>query len=199
MPNWATGTLKIRGAKDEIMKFCKEILGELESNIGTVEWSFGEDISDEFEPDTLIASVNDEPHLCIWLKESNRNFVDMDSEVPYYWDLSRKEIEGTNKYKYQTAFYIYNLDKKDDSFDDCLVVFPFKSAWGLREEYFEDLTRKYKLEIKIYVVEQGVGYYSEECFKGGKIIKGDWGPKEDDHDKSYGAFVWECPFPFLGG
>lgn len=201
MPNWATGTLKIRGSKDEILRFSKDILSQLAGDKErTVRWRlWEEDDGVEFDDNTLIATVYDEPRLCIWLEDSNRHFIDMDLDVPYYWDMSRKQTDGSDRHEeYRTVFNLYNLPKNDQGTVDFLVVFPFMAAWGIREEYFEEISGKYKLEFRIYVVEQGIGYYEEASFKDWKTVSVVSGPKYEGND-GYGQFVWECPFPFLGG
>lgn len=186
MPNWATGTLKIRGTREDVLKFCKEQMNELACSTGSVEWKL--DLADsEHDSGDLIATVFDEPSLCIWMKDSRRNFVDMDTAVPYYWDVNRE------KNVYETTFGFYKMGEKD-----YCVVFPFQAAWGVDEDYYADLSKKYPLIFKIYTVEQGMGFFSEFEAKGGEVKMLASGPSVASRN-SYGLFVWECPFPFLGG
>lgn len=201
MPNWATGTLKIRGCTDEILRFCNDILSrQAGDNGGEVVWRLCDEDDEFCEDDTLIATIRNDARFCVWLKDSNRHFIDMDLEVPYYWDFDKKRIAGTeDQYEYRTAFNTYRMPKNEDGTEDCLVVFPFMAAWGFREEYFEKLSQDFRLEFKVYVVEQGVGYYEEAQFKDGKAVKFISGPNLKDQNGEYGQFVWECPFPFLGG
>lgn len=198
MPNWATGTLKIRGTREDILKFCKEQMSvrgnsshlkdEREKNI---EWELGLDDPENAGGD-LFAITYGDTSLCIWLKGSRRNFVDMDTEVPYYWDMDR-EIDT-----YETRFGLYRISEKD-----YCVIFPFMAAWGADEDYYADLSKKYPLIFKIYTVEQGMGFFSEFEAKGGEVTMlasgPSLGPKGERPADSYGRFVWECPFPFLGG
>ena len=186
MPNWATGTLKIRGTRENILKFCKERMNELACSTGSVEWKLN--LADaEHNSGDLIATVFNDPSLCIWLKDSRRNFVDMDTAVPYYWDVNRE------KNVYETTFGFYKMGEKD-----YCIVFPFQAAWGVDEDYYADLSKKYPLIFKIYTVEQGMGFFSEFEAKGGEVKMLASGPSVASGD-SYGLFVWECPFPFLGG
>lgn len=198
MPNWATGTLKIRGTREDILKFCKEQMGERAntSNLKNdrekrVEWELGLDDPERISGD-LFATTYGDTSLCIWLKDSRRNFVDMDTEVPYYWDVDREEN------KYETVFGLYRISEKD-----YCVIFPFMAAWGVDEDYYAELSKKYPLIFKIYTVEQGMGFFSEFEAKGGEVKMLASGPSLGSKDKkfgdSYGRFVWECPFPFLGG
>lgn len=202
MPNWATGTLKIRGTREDILDFCKKELSERagwyrhdqseQSKI--VEW--GMDLANsDYDSGDLIATVYEEPNLCIWIRESCRNFIDMDTEVPYYWDM---DASG-DKEKYETTFCFYKLSGDNDY----CVVFPFKAAWGVDEYYYADLSKDYKLAFKIYTVEQGMGFFSEFEAKDGNVTMlasgPSIGPEREKIGQSYGRFVWECPFPFLGG
>lgn len=191
MPNWATGTLKIRGTREDIFKFCEERMGERAAGAGHVEYELDVINSDNDHGD-LYATVHGDPSLCIWLKDSRRNFVDMDTEVPYYWDVDREDS------KYTTRFGFYKTSEKD-----YCVIFPFMAAWGVDEDYYAELSKKYPLIFKIYTVEQGMGFFSEFEAKDGEIsilASGpSLGPKDKKFDDSYGRFVWECPFPFLGG
>ena len=200
MPNWATGTLKLKGSKEEIVKFCKDILSERGASFKanenqkyrTVEW--------KLDDEGVNATYYGYPDLLIWLKDSNRNFIDMDTEIPYYWDFEAKELGEAKIYKYKTTFVFYDLPKNKDGTRDHVIVFPFKSAWGLREDYFEELSKKYKLEFRLYVVEKGMGFYEGYIFKDGETTITDSGPNKGNvGDGIYGQFIWECPFPFIGG
>lgn len=199
MPNWATGTLKIRGTRENILDFCKKELSERVSSARftdegdrAVEWSI--DLADpDYYHGDLLATVHHDPSLCIWLRDSSRNFIEMDTRVPYYWDMKH---DGDT---YQTAFAFYQLPETDNY----CVVFPFMAAWGVEEEHYEQLSKDYPLEFRIYTVEQGMGFFSEFIAKEGKITILASGPssfgKDEKIGDSYGRFVWECPFPFLGG
>ena len=198
MPNWATGTLKIRGTREDILDFCKKELSEranpshFKTDDGrTVTWKM-ELADSEYDNGDLFATVHGDPSLCIWLKDSRRNFIEMDTDVPYYWDV---EYDGKD---YETRFAFYQTPEKD-----YCVVFPFQAAWGVDEDYYADLSKKYGLIFRIYTVEQGMGFFSEFEAKDGKVevlASGpSIGPEGEGLRQSYGRFVWECPFPFLGG
>ena len=204
MPNWATGTLKVRGNMDEILKFCNDILTSPAGDkpeVNHFTWRLCGEDDVEFDDDTLIATILNETNFCIWMKDSKRHFIDMDTEVPYYWDESRKKIDGTaDRYEYRTAFSTYQLPKNPDGTTDSVVVFPIMAAWEIREEYFEELSKKYKLKFKVYVVEQGIGYFEEALFENGETMITASGPTTgESENRTYGQFVWECPFPYLGG
>lgn len=202
MPNWAVGTLKIRGTREKILEFCKKELNERAGSDRyknerekAVDWDM--DLADsDYDHGDLTATVHGEPTLCIWLKDSRRNFIEMDTRVPYYWDMDTDGNACTTTF----TFYEVNdlLDKAE-----YLVVFPFMAAWGVDEEYFERLSKEYELIFKVYTVEQGMGFFHEfEAFDGKtkELSSGPSnGPEREKIGGSYGRFVWECPFPFLGG
>lgn len=201
MPNWATGTLKIRGTREDILAFCKKEMNERAGSdmvksdrAKIVEWDM-DLVDSDYDHGDLTATVYEEPSLCIWMRDSRRNFVDMDTAVPYYWDMDRDEEEDG----YKTTFSFYKLTGNDGY----CVVFPFMAAWGPEEEYFEELSKDYKLTFKVYVVEQGLGFFEEFEATDGKVTVLASGPskglKDEKFNQSYGRFIWECPFPFLGG
>ena len=198
MPDWATGTIKIRGTRENILKFCQEELSERanpanikDEGARQVEWEL--DLADsDYDHGDLIATVHNDPSLCIWFKDSRRNFIEMDTEVPYYWDM---ENDGET---YATTFMFYKLPKESDY----CVVFPFMAAWGVDEDYYAEMSKKYKLSFRVYTVEQGMGFFSEFIAENGEVTPLSSGPnmeKEWNPLNTYGQFVWECPFPFLGG
>lgn len=201
MPNWATGTLKIRGTRENILDFCKKEMNERAGSDKAkpdrekiVKWEL--DLCDsDFDHGDLIATVYGNPSLCIWLRDSSRNFVDMDTEVPYYWDMNPSDEE---KDAYETTFGFYKVAAKD-----YCIIFPFMAAWGVDEGYYEKLSKDYNLTFKVYTVEQGMGFFEEFEAKDGKVevlASGpSIGPEPEKIGQSYGRFVWECPFPFLGG
>lgn len=191
MANWATGTLKLRGTRENILKYCKEQLStracseRLPEREKTVEWRIYEDDREE-----LIATVHGEPSLSIWLEDSQRNFVDMDRDVPYFWDM---ESDGDT---HETTFEFWECPGEAGK-KDWVVVFPYMAAWGADPAYFEKLSKEYEIEFRVYTVEQGMGFFSEFTAKDGHTtILTDGVTLRKD---SYGMFIWECPFPFLGG
>lgn len=201
MPNWATGTMKIRGTREDILEFCKKEMNERSGADSykneqdkVVEWNL-DLVDSDYDHGDLIATVSGEPSLCIWLRDSRRHFVDMDTAVPYYWDMRPND----KKEKYETTFTFYKLSGENDY----CIIFPFMAAWGPEEEYFEKLSKDYKLTFRVYVVEQGIGFFEEFDAWDGKVTVLASGPSNGVNDEkigqSYGRFIWECPFPFLGG
>lgn len=193
MPNWAEGTLKIRGSQKNLLKFCKERLGE---RTGDEEKAIIWEIRHYGGNNNgLVAKYYSFSELCIWLKDSRRMFIDMGNEVPYNWDVGGKDISEDpkhSKFEYESLFYLYKMSGEDD----WLVVFPFQAAWDVREDYFEQMSKEYDLVFRVYTVEQGMGFFSEILVKDGETTELGGGPAGNS---GYGEFVWECPFPFLGG
>lgn len=193
MANWATGTLKLRGTRENILKFCREQMKQracsdkLPDRDKWVEWRI-----DAEDDEVLIATVHGEASLSIWLNDSQRNFVDMDRDVPYYWDM---ESDGDT---HESSFNFWECPGEDS----WCVVFPFMAAWGVDPDYYADLSKKYNIGFRIYTVEQGMGFFVEYSIKDGNVAVLNEGPaehKDEKDSKHYGRFIWECPFPFLGG
>ena len=190
MPNWATGTIKIRGTKENILRFCKEKLSERVAPHGVighdnhVHWA-ASPVNDE----EIVATVYDDPCMTIWFEDSNRNFVEMSCGVPYDWDM---EADGD---EYTTTFQLWKIN--GDS--DWCIVFPFIAAWHVYRQYYADLSKEYDLIFRIFTVEQGWGFFAEFQAENGEITVLAEGPSADEPKGRYGRFIWECPFPFLGG
>ena len=195
MPNWAVGTMKLRGKKENVDKFLHEelkmVTWDQDDNEETRPVKFGNaDDPDEF--------LMEEPggHSCIWINGSHRNFIDFEESreclagysYGYYGDMAEIPIH-------------YFADRNEDD-PEVLIVLPFKAAWSLNEEsrdLYSKFSEKYGITIRIYVVEQGWGFFQTLTVNNGNVQEYRSEPNGMVGDKAYSEFVWECPFPGLGG
>lgn len=73
-----------------------------------------------------------------------------------------------------------------------IACFNIKQAWDFLPENFIELAKTYNLDIRLFGIEKGMEFAREvEISKTGEIIT--------DKEITYDDFVWECPFPNLGG
>lgn len=74
------------------------------------------------------------------------------------------------------------------------ICMPFKQAWSFSAtglEQWEDISKKFNLDIRLYGFESGVEFCEEV-----EIIKG----KTTLHNViEYNDWYWECPMPLMGG
>ena len=189
MPNWAVGSLKLRGKRENIGRFMNERLVAVvrkpvpatkavtddEYTERPLKWDW---LSDD--------EVEMEKADTVWIRDTHRNFIEFDD----YEDVLVC-VEHWNKGVVHLPVY-YPDEKKSP--DDCMVVLPFRAAWGVDPEPYVNWSKEYVISVKIYTVEQGMGFYQGYSFKDGKLVE-----TVDFHGETYMDFVWECPFPGLGG
>lgn len=170
MPNWCEGSLKLRGKTENIMRFINEGL-----NVYT-----GPAYSELLDKKD-------------WLE-----IIDNGKELEIYFNHDTIYVEDTKR-----AFINLEYSKichkndviltKDD--DDQIAVFDISQAWGFRNEDWLAIAEKYDLNIKLYGIEQGMGFVEDLliCDHGKTMI--DNSPNFYD----YKDFLWNCPLPWFGG
>lgn len=148
MPNWAVGTLKIRGTKKNIKNFVLGALAPI-PNSGAVVIAalIGEDPK---EPEFKIVE-NDE--ACLEIESENgfhisgtrRNYID-ESRIEIYFD-------------------------KDDGEDE-IAVFDFQAAWGPDTGRLAELAKEFGVDLRLYVFERGMQYnFDFEVSRTGEVIR----------------------------
>ena len=143
MPNWCEGNLKIRGKRENLIKFIKEGTSLLEG--------FFESI--EVEPDVEITEYEE---LIIKNLDSKRK-----RDCLYIKDTTRHFIENI------TDIYMY-----DDSKEEQVICFEnFKAAWSIETEQLRRISEKYNIDFKIYGFEGGQEFNQDIEITKGKIIK----------------------------
>lgn len=169
MPNWIEGTIKLRGAKDDVLSFVKEKLkaypNTWEDNpepLPHEEWGF--EIDDRWAPDCYEVSWNAEyqPH-----------------------------IDGSRR-----AFITSNQAYIEPTGEEFIVVFDIKQAWAFTPDdtdtsRWEKLSRDCNIDIRLYGLECNMQFGEEiEIIKGKTTMCNVFG---------YTDYNWECPFPLMGG
>lgn len=89
------------------------------------------------------------------------------------------------------------IDRKEievlhEELDEALVeILGFKQAWGVIKEDFEGISKKYNIDIKIFVFEMGMEFTQEV-----EVIEGE---TTKNIVKEYDDYFWEVPFSSIGG
>lgn len=165
MPNWAEGVLKLRGTKASIKRFLFE---ELEAIPG-----LGQELK-------VLMGKQDE------VKKPNVETTEDE------WDLSMKSPNGFYVKGTRRAFIESTIEWFfSDEDTEVLTIDSFKQAWGVDSEPFIEISKKYDLDIRIYVFEKGMQFNQEVEIHRGELIK--------DHEIKFDDYEWECLLPNFGG
>lgn len=150
MPNWAEGTLKLRGKRENIKSALKEMF------IGS---------------DVIISEEMDDQALILTLTSINSYF---------YINNTKRAFIDKNKIEVllEEDFEIIEIDD-------------FKQAWSAIPENYQEISKKYDVDIKIFTFEQGFQFTQEIEIIDGEITK--------NETIKYDDYQWDVPFSRLGG
>ena len=180
MLNWIEGSLKLRGTHDDILRFFNEGIMVYHS-----EWDSEKKECNSFPtPKETWMRVKD--------FEDGTDIDILDNKWTY--------VEGTKGAFITTEHNVTFIEKEpkpEDSTDDPIVVTACEvhQAWCFRPEEWLELSEKYNLDIRLYGIEKNYLFWQELIIQNGEISKF----KTESYSGDYDAFIWECPFPWLGG
>ena len=173
MPNWCSGSLKLRGQYENQVKFLTEGLNEYSYN-----WD------DEKQQSVEIVVPKDK-----WIRRieeyeySGARGFDMEIE-PGEWIY----VEGTKR-AFITSDYIEFTEENEN-----IITIEINQAWDFRVDDWINISKKYGLDIKLWGVDRGWGFMHEI-----EIVKGEVISDISKNWDNYNDFLWECPLPWLGG
>lgn len=144
MPNWCEGKLKIRGKKEDILKFFKDgtSLIDYDKNHETIEIIPNVEMNDELYIENLNKTKTSLKSL--YIKGTRRHFLKPDFE---YIDT-------------------YNIEEKEP-----IVAIDFKAAWAIDAESLSEISKKYNIDFKIYAFEMGCEFNQDIEIIKGRIIR----------------------------
>ena len=173
MPNWCEGILKIRGPKKNIKRVILE-------GINKYDYSSLEPVvvpkdtwlymDDEFETCT----INVEGYPAPYVEGTKRGFIGGYVNI------------GLN----ETVVYFDGVSTDDIH----IVCLPYRQAWYANAENFVDISKNYNLDFRFWGAERGMGFWQEF-----EVINGHITVDKCNDYKSYDDYIWECPYPILGG
>lgn len=148
MPNWAEGSLKIRGSIKNIKRFLDEGIQKKKLN------TFGK------ETDENIVSFNDWSDECgigyeyhfvstSHIKHTSRAFID-------------PEIVKNGEYAYLGGESKEHINT---------IALSFKQAWRAEAKSFEKISKEYGIDIAIHTFETGAEFEQDILIKDGEIVK----------------------------
>lgn len=143
MANWAKGTMKIRGTRENIKKFLSESLIPCVSFADNIQ----EFMTGEKPKKPQVEIKEDEWEYTMECKNGfsikgcHRNFI--------------REIE----------WYFCDAD------EEILVIDDYSAAWGVDVEPLINLSKTHNIDIKIFVFERGMEFNQEVEIHKGRLIK----------------------------
>ena len=139
MPNWCRGTLKVRGKKENILKFLQEGLEVCGYFSGYVE---GEKPKVEVDKYGDFRISCDKDARSYWIVGTHRNFIECLNFEPMGYGK-----DG-----------IYTI-----------IVEHFCAAWGIDAEALAEISKKYHIDFRIYAFERGMEFNQEIEILNGNI------------------------------
>lgn len=165
MPNWAEGTIKFRGSKDNVVKFLSEgihAVSFLGSDVDGVE------ISIDGIFDGIIVTQEEDGYFIFHIDNTTRAFIEKE-------DLA--------------SGYLSEFDETDEY----IIELPFKQAWDIKSNEYQNIADKYDLDIHIFAYESGLGFTREV-----EIVHHELN-KDITNDYEYQDYQWNVPFTSIGG
>ncbi|WP_304341583.1 hypothetical protein [Metaclostridioides mangenotii] len=162
MPNWCEGSLKTRGKLVNIEKFLDETLKVFEFDYKT-------GTTKELEVK----------------KEKSRYQLVYDANFDSYFYMN-----GSKRHFLSSPVEIW-IDKEDPEEILTVCLGDLRAAWYTKIEYLTILSKKYGIDLKIYVYEQGGEFNLDLEVHNGEIIK--------NNEISFDDYMWECTNPTIGG
>ena len=154
MANWMTGSIKLRGNSNDILKFFNEGLKKKPVVV--------EETGNQYE---------------IYLDHSDDSY-----EIDIL-DTDRASI---------IPFYVSSVTL--DKGENAIAYLEIQQAWDFRVEDWTKIAKKYNLDIRLYGID-GLGGFMHQI----DILNGEVALDECNNFGSYDNFVWNCPFPWMGG
>ena len=133
MPNWAEGTIKFRGSKDNVRKFLSEGIHAVSFLGKDVD---GVEVSIDGIFDGIIVTQAEDGYFIFHIDNTARAFIKKE-------DL--------------TSSYLTEFDETDEY----ITELSFKQAWDINPDEYQNIANKYGLDIHIFAYESGLGFTRE--------------------------------------
>lgn len=175
MPNWAEGTIKVRGTKNQIIDYLKNIF----------------EGSDFWGNDMKIEIMSDDNSIMLRGLDELTNPKTAGPIIPKNPQFCAFYFKCANRAFTESKNNILDFDFFGDAEDIEIIEMPFKQAWAVEADEFIKLSKKYCVDLKIFVFESGMEFTQEVEIIKGKVTK--------NETKKYDDYQWDVPFSRLGG
>lgn len=113
--------------------------------------------------------------------------IDIDNPIKINIDVPNDAyIEGTKRNFVEPDSY-YNLVHDDTT----ILVLNVRAAWFFESEPYITMSRDYGIDFRFYGFECGMEFNQEIIIENGELVA--------DNEITYDDYLWECPFPLMGG
>lgn len=172
MPNWCSGSLKLRGSYENIKRFFFEGLNQYE------------DIFDEEQQKWVDTPIPKEK----WFEAEEYGEPgarELGIELTNGWTY----VEGTKRAFIDGDQYVYVHERKDL---DTVASMRIMQAWDFRDEGWVEIAKKYNCDMRLWGSECGMCFERIiDISRDGTIIK--------SVTNKYSDWEWEAVFPWMGG
>lgn len=142
MPNWVEGTFRIRGPKENVLKFAAEGLSAVAYN-GPITVKRYEEDDGVIHFDFMDAKLGGPPDM-LYIEGTKRHFLD---------DIS------------------YGIDVYENNEGEYQLVAPFQAAWSINLDNLEAIADKYGVDVKANGYELGFQFEQIiEINRSGKVL-----------------------------
>lgn len=179
MPNWAVGTLRVRGKREDIMAWLNQTMKYV---------AFHRLTDEEYEVPVRIEMHPD--HVGMWHDAAPREYR---QPYKYYIEGTQRNFVDADPIDDRSVWLdILELQYSDDVI---LLIPGFSAAWGVDAEPYAEMAKQHHLDFHIQTWECGM------CFSQDIIIDRDTGEIHDnsvsyDHADDY---IWLTANPLMGG
>lgn len=114
-----------------------------------------------------------------------------DEEIDFHvYDIGH--IKGTLRGFVQSE--CIDIRRCDEHPEKGICAFKYKEAWAVGVAEWQKISKEYGFDVKIMAIESGMKFVQDILIENGEIKKNtctDYKGLED--------WLWECPFPLMGG
>ena len=138
MPNWAEGTIKVRGTKNQIIDYLKNVF----------------EGSDFWGNDMKIEITSDDNSIIIRGLDELTNPKTAGPIIPQNPQFHAFYFKGANRAFTESENNILAFGFFEDAEAIEIIEMPFKQAWSVEADEFVKLSKKYCVDLKIFVFER---------------------------------------------
>ena len=174
MPNWAEGTIKVRGTKNQIIDYLKNVF----------------EGSDFWGNDMKIEIMSDDNSIVLRGLDELTKPKTASPIIPKNPQFGAFYFKGANRAFTESENNILAFGFFGDAEAIEIIEIPFKQAWAVEADEFVKLSKKYCVDLKIFVFESGWEFTQEVEIIKGKITR--------NKTIKYENYQWDVPFSKLG-
>ena len=109
----------------------------------------------------------------------------------YYYYLFH--INGTVRAFFEKEAFDNSYITEFDEIDEYIIELPFKQAWDIKPDEYQNIADKYDLDIHIFAYESGLGFTHEVEIVNHELSK------DITNKYEYQDYQWNVPFTNIGG